>query len=211
VPEPAIKKEITTDDPRITAALSHLDAILVAGERLEAFAVQRRLFALFHRRTVVAATSGRFIALSRGLFGGFHPHSIRWQDLKTASIDVGVFGACLRLVPLAPRDLAMTESSLGVFAFGGLRKEQAQALYRLCQGQDQAWRETRRIRELEELRARSGGVQIGTSGGGTVGGSAANPNSDPVARLARAKEMLSQGLINDSEFESIKSKIVSEL
>jgi hypothetical protein len=42
-----------------------------------------------------------------------------------------------------------------------LRKDQAQAMYRICQQHDQVWREKRRIRELEELRAKSGGVQFG--------------------------------------------------
>ena len=32
--------------------------------------------------------------------------------------------------------------------------------------QDQAWREKRRVRELEEMRARSGGIQLGSSGAG---------------------------------------------
>ena len=34
-------------------------------------------------------------------------------------------------------------------------------MYRICQQHDQVWREKRRVRELEELRAKSGGVQIG--------------------------------------------------
>ena len=33
---------------------------------------------------------------------------------------------------------------------------------------------------------------------------------DPAARLQRAKAMLESGLISDAEFESLKSKIVSE-
>ena len=50
---------------------------------------------------------------------------------------------------------AGARSHAGVF---GLNPEQAQAVYRICQAQDQAWREKRRVREMEELRARSGGV-----------------------------------------------------
>lgn len=33
--------------------------------------------------------------MHRGLFGGFQPRSVRWQDLKEARIAVGVFGASL--------------------------------------------------------------------------------------------------------------------
>jgi hypothetical protein len=87
--------------------------------------------------------------------------------------------------------------------FEGLRKDQAQGVYRMCQGQDQAWREKRRVRELEELRARSGGIQVSSGGGGGAA------QSDAVRRLQEAKQMLDQRLITDSEYEAIKAKIVS--
>jgi hypothetical protein len=92
--------------------------------------------------------------------------------------------------------------------FKGLRKEQAQAVYRICQAQDQAWREKRRVREREELRARSGGIQVssGPSYAPSAGG-ATTP--DAVRRLQEAKQMLDGKLITDAEYEAIKAKIVS--
>jgi hypothetical protein len=96
-------------------------------------------------------------------------------------------------------------------------------MYRICQQHDQVWREKRRIRELEELRAKSGGVQIGggqsyagmDAGGPAPGtpaaGTPAAGESEPVRRLRQAREMLDAKLISDSEFESIKAKIVSNL
>ncbi len=83
-------------------------------------------------------------------------------------------------------------------------------MYRICQQHDQVWREKRRVRELEELRAKSGGVQIGGTAAysGAAGGAA---ESEPVRRLRQAREMLDAKLISDSEFESIKAKIVSGL
>jgi hypothetical protein len=97
-----------------------------------------------------------------------------------------------------------------VWTFEGLIKDQAQAMYRICQQHDQVWREKRRVRELEELRAKSGGVQIGTGGYG-AGAGAADAESEPARRLRQAREMLEAKLISDSEFESIKAKIVSSL
>lgn len=44
-------------------AYASLDSMLVAGEKIQSTAVQRRLFALLHRRSVVAATTGRLIGL----------------------------------------------------------------------------------------------------------------------------------------------------
>ena len=51
--------------------LDAIRSLLIPGERLESHAIQRRLFALTHRRLVVGATSGRLIAVQRGLVSGF--------------------------------------------------------------------------------------------------------------------------------------------
>jgi hypothetical protein len=176
---------------------------------LEAWAVQHRLFALTHRRVCIAATSGRFISLNRRLLGGYESADIRWQDLKETRISAGILAADLTLVAQASSDLNIGSEVNRVWTFEGLRKDQAQALYRICQQHDQVWREKRRIRELEELRAKSGGVQIG---GQTVSAAdGAGVESEPTRRLRQAREMLDAKLISDSEFESIKAKIVSGL
>ena len=70
-------------------------------------------------------------------------------------------------------DLAGATGSAVIHQFGGLHKAQAQEVYRACQFQEQAWREKRRVRELEELRAKSGGLHLagGLSGLPAGGGS----------------------------------------
>lgn len=195
----------TTSEPGLRSAFANLESILVRDETLEAHAAQRRLFALTHRRLLIAATSQRLIALRRGPIGGFEYTDLRWQDLKEAHLSVGVFGATLRLVAEGSSDLAGTENAIRTLVYTGLRADQAQAVYRICQAQDQAWREKRRIREIEELRARSGGVQI-------MGGPAGAPlgaAGDPIQRLEQARQMLAAKLISDSEYEAIKAKILS--
>ncbi|MBB5508730.1 PH domain-containing protein [Paraburkholderia atlantica] len=186
-------------------AYGSLDSMLVAGEKIQSTAVQRRLFALLHRRSVVAATTGRLIGLDRGLIGGFTPVDIRWQDIKSAHIKAGIFGSTLRVTALTMPDLAIG-GAVRPFEFSGLRKDEAQSIYRICQAQEQAWREKRRLRELEELRAKSGGFQ-GSLGGD---GSSTSATEDPVERLKKAKSMLEAGLISDSEFETIKARVVSQ-
>ena len=193
------------DDPGAAPALARLQTLLVAGETLEAWAIQRRLFALTHRRQVVAATSNRLISLRRGLLGGFEYTDFRWQDLSSAHIRVGVFGATLSLVTERQSDLASSQAPNATLVFAGLEPEQAQAVYRICQAQDQAWREKRRIREIEELRARSGGVQI--SGGGLPAAGAAG--GDAMQRLEQARQMLAAKLISDSEYEQIKARLLT--
>jgi hypothetical protein len=197
------------DEPRLVHALEQLTTLLVPGETIEAYAVQRRVYALTHRRTLVAATSGRLIGMRRGLFGGFHPTTVRWQDLQEARLDVGILAATLTVTFFGSPDLAIAGSKAPSRTFTGLRKTLAEAVYRVCQAQDQAWREKRRVRELEEMRARSGGIQLGAAAG--VGLSSATGQDDTVARLQKAKAMLEKGLISDAEFESLKARIVNTL
>ena len=197
-------------EPGLDRALATLQGLLTAGETLEAWAVQHRLFALTHRRVCIAATSGRFISLNRRLLGGYESADIRWQDLKETRISAGILAADLTLTAQASSDLNIGAEVNRVWTFAGLRKDQAQAIYRICQQHDQVWREKRRIRELEELRAKSGGVQIG-GGQSLSAGEGAGAESEPSRRLRQAREMLDAKLISDSEFESIKAKIVSGL
>lgn len=198
----------TADDPSTHRALDTLRGLLTSGETLEAWALQHRLFALTHRRVCVAATSGRFISLSRRLLGGYDSSDIRWQDLKETRISAGILCADLTLIAKVSSDMNIAPESNRELVFDGLRKDQAQSIYRICQQHDQVWREKRRIRELEELRAKSGGVQIGNSPAFSDGDSG---QSEPTRRLRQAREMLDGKLITDSEYESIKAKIVSGL
>lgn len=195
------------EDAGARRALEHLNSVLTANETLEAWAIQRRLFALKHRRLVVAATSGRFLALKRGIFGGFALTDIRWQDLKEVKIEVGIIGACLTLAAFASPDLASASAQTTTFIYNGLRKDQAEGLYRIAQGHDQAWREKRRVRDLEEMRARAGGIQVGN-----LAGTAPDVTSgDATQRLQHAKSMLDARLISDSEYEALKAKIINQV
>jgi hypothetical protein len=202
------------DDSGLGGALATMQGLLTSGETLEAWAAQRRIYALTHRRALIAATSGRFISLKRRLFGGYDSADIRWQDLKETRISAGIIAADLTVIAQSSSDLNLGAEVNRVWSFEGLRKDQAQAMYRICQQHDQVWREKRRVRDLEELRAKSGGVQIGAQsgyGGSDAAGAGAGGESEPARRLRQAREMLEAKLISDSEFESIKAKIVSGL
>jgi hypothetical protein len=218
----AIRFQPSPTDQGAAVAQESLRSLLVAGEAVVAWALQHRLYALVHRRNLAAATSGRFIFVRRPLLGGYVPLSVRWQDIKDVRLDVGVFSASVTIAYSANlSDTAIGEGDLCVIRASGLKIEPAQALYRECQAQDQAWREKRRVRSIEEMRARAGGVQIAT---GVYPGAGADrtiegphvtlppgPADDPALRLSRARDMLVQGLITDSEYESIKARIVGSL
>ena len=213
-------------DKGSTLALDEVRTLLTPDERVVTSAIQHRLYALVHRRRIAAATTGRFIYLHRRLLGGYDPLTIRWQDLKDVSITVGMFTATVAVSYSANMsDTAGGEDRFQLLSVSGLCKDAAQALYRECQAQEQSWREKRRVRSMEEMRARSGGAQIATgvyTQGQPLGGQPAFPGDPapggpggggetPAQRLGRAKEMLAQGLITDSEYESIKARIVGSL
>jgi hypothetical protein len=204
---PSVAPPTAPDEPGVSRALAALQTLLIPGETLETYAVQRRLFALTHRRAVVGATSGRLILVHRGLFGNYTPQDVRWQDLQDAQLRVGVFGATLIINLFGSADLATAEGPRRTIQVEGLRKGEAQEVYRACQAQEQAWREKRRVRELEELRAKSGGINLA----GGLGGAPAAADSALGGRLQRAREMLQQGLLTDAEFEQVKARILSEL
>jgi hypothetical protein len=185
-----------------------------------AFALQHRLYALFRRRHVAAATTGRFIFITRPLLGGFLPVDVRWQDLKEAQLTVGMFSATVTLLYAANlSDTASGEGGVLTLHARGLTRDAAQALYRQCQAEGQAWREKRRVRSIEEMRAQAGGVQIATGVYPQAGAErviaqtagTSGPGEDPAQRLARARDMLDQGLITDAEYQAIKAKIVGAL
>ena len=87
--------------------------------------------------------------------------------------------------------------------------ELVRAGYRACQSQEQSWREKRRVRELEEMRAKSGGVHLGAVPGMPAGDR--DVARSPEARLQRAREMLEDGLLTDAEYEQVKARILGEL
>jgi hypothetical protein len=208
----AIPTDAATDRG-VYDALEALRSMLIAGEELEAMAVQRRVFALTHRRRVVGATTGRVIFVQRNLFGGYTPVDFRWQDLRESEVKVGTFGATLILSAYKSEDLATQEGPPHRLVIDGLRKKEAQDVYRVCQTRAQAWREKRRIRELEEMRARAGGIQLGALGAPAASAPAGGNGADnsPMARLQRAKGMRDEGLLSDAEFEQVKAKILTEL
>ena len=89
---------------------------------------------------------------------------------------------------------------------GELDKEQAKRLYSVCQQMEQEWREKRRVRDMEEARARSGGVYMTPPAAVDQ-----SVTEDPVAKLARAKAMLDQGLISEAEYDTLKARILSSM
>src|SRR5260370_42298354 len=76
-------------EPGLQRPLEYLRSVLIPAETLEAWAVQHRLFALSHRRVLVAATRGRLVMITRHLISGFDVSDIRWQDPEEVTLRGG--------------------------------------------------------------------------------------------------------------------------
>jgi hypothetical protein len=189
--------------------LHHLESILIDGETLQGWAVQHRLYALNHRRLLLGATSGRLIAMTRPILGGYDISDIRWQDLMDVKLHVGVLAATLTLTAAARSDLTLQEKKHEVVQYTGLRKDQAEHVYRISQMQFQAWREKRRVRDLDELRARSGGIAAGPGFGAVAAAAGAEAQAAVAAHLRQAEELLKARIISDAEYEALKAKIIA--
>ena len=88
------------DEEELLQARALLESMLIPGELILELAIQRRVFALAHRRVMVAATSGRLIGFDRNLIAGFTPVDLRWQDIKSVNVKAGIWGSDLTIVGL---------------------------------------------------------------------------------------------------------------
>jgi hypothetical protein len=191
-------------DARALKANAIVATTLMADETVIAQSIQRRPFALFHRRKVVAITTSRIIMIARGLFGGFQMGDIQWKDLRDARIEQNV------LPEVCGSNLAFRHSNMGVaqLSVDGIESTVASTIYARAQSEEQAWEEKRRVRAMEEVRAAAGGVTVHTS---QPSGSAPVPAGNRmIAEIRQAKAMLDDGTISDAEFQEMKSKILAQ-
>jgi hypothetical protein len=191
-----------SDPSQQTAVLQKVAAdvmkILTPNEELLYIALQN-MAALSVRKDSVVATNNRLILYRPGVLGRISFEDFQWQDVKNAKINQGFVSSTVSVETTQGRKVVM----------GGLDKEQAKRLYSLVQQLEQEWREKRRVREMEEDRAKAGGIQFGAG----LFPSAAAPAApdDPVQRLAKAKTMLDQGLISETEYDTVKAKILAAM
>lgn len=194
---------INGSEERAVKANEKLNSVLMKDEKIITFGIQRRIFALWSRRELVAITSSRLILISRSLLGGFSMKDYQWKDLHDAvyseNIIPNIFGAKLNFARLGS----------GFIAIDGLPSDVASAIYSHAQAQEQEWEEKNRIRSLEEKRAMSGAstVQVGNMGHGMKEKSDVN---ETFANLEKAKQLFESGVISDSEYQELKAKIISK-
>jgi hypothetical protein len=188
-------------EERTEKARQKLQATLMKDEKVISSAIQNRIASLFKRRELIAITNSRFISINRSLFGGFTMRDYQWKDLHDVKLSEnilpGIFGCSLRFVA--------TTDPAGLHV-DGIPSDVASAIYTHAQSEGQAWEEKRRIRELEEKRAASGGVHVHSGVSGATSGSSA---ASVMEEIAKAKALFDAGAISDAEFQEIKARVLS--
>ena len=197
---------------RVKKANAKLLDYLIDGESIVVKGLDTRPFALFKRRQIFAVTNSRIIRLKRKLLGGFDMLDYQWKDLKDAQISENIFPGITGST-LTFSFQANSEEPIEVYP----ELEVASKAYRHSQQEEQAWEEKRRIRDMEEKRAKSGGVFIGQGSNPIQSNNPVNDNQDRQQQrkvdisdeLFKLKKLLDEGVLSDAEFQEMKSKILS--
>ena len=197
---------------RAKKAYAKLRDILIKDEAIVEQGIDKRPFALFSRRQVFAVTNSRIIRIKRGLLGGFIMHDFQWKDLEDARVSENV------LPSLCGSSLSLKANYNGITMFIEVFPDRliASRAYKHAQQEEQSWEEKRRIREMEEKRAKAGGIMIGQN---TIPSGVTAPNLqdkqninstiDIADELLKLKKLLDQGVLSDAEFQEMKSKILA--
>jgi hypothetical protein len=188
--------DASQESHEIQGVAAEVSKILTPNEEILYIARQTNL-ALSLRKNAVVATSNRVIFYDAQILGRASFVDLLWQDVTLTELKQGTLSSEIQVGTADGRSAFM----------GQLDKDQAKSLYAVCQQMDFEWREKRRIRQMEEERARSGGVFLSAPPAAASG----TGDERPVERLAKAKAMLEQGLISETEYEAVKAKILSDL
>jgi hypothetical protein len=184
------------DAAAIQQVAQEIGRILTPNEQILYIALQG-MTTLSLKKDSAVATTNRLILYRPAMLGRVDFTDYLWEDVDNVTLKDGMLSS----------ELSVESSRKGNDVATGLDKNQARRLYAVCQQKEQEWREKRRVRQMEEDRARAGGIYMQPSGGTA----SADPAEDPVAKLGRAKAMLDQGLISEQEYETVKARILSEM
>ena len=195
-PVPIRHVEPGQDTESLQKVAREVSKILTPNEEILYIATQS-MTAMSIKKDSVVVTSTRIIGFSPGVLGRVSFHDYQWRDVLDVSMKQGMLSTEI-----------VIETAAGKQVVGSIAKEQAKRLYGIAQQLEQEWREKRRVREMEEARARAGGVYMGMPGMPAT--TAPAEKEDPMAKLAKAKAMLEQGLISETEYETLKARVLSD-
>lgn len=185
------------------AIRSQVREILMANEDIVCIAMQDQR-APTVKKAAAIATDHRLILYRPSLVGSFNFWDKRWHDIHEVHIKQGMMFS----------ELSIRTTSGEHIILDKMNKEQARSIYGIAQQQEHQWKEHRRQRQMEEDRAKAGGVTVTNTlvPGAAIPGvpvAQAPAVEDPMAKLSRAKQMLDAGLISQAEYDEVKSRVLA--
>lgn len=172
--------------------------ICTSAEEVLYMAVQQKPIANLAPDAIVL-TSRRAIIFRQKILGTMEFTDVLWQNVSNIHVKENLIGAVISIT-------AMNGHSESV---DYLPKDQASKVYRYGQEMEEKMIEWRRQRKMEEERNAADQVVVNTA----VANPAVIPAEadDPVQRLAKLKAMRDAGLIDQSEFDAAKARILSSI
>lgn len=187
------------DPNAIEKVADKIYGILMTGEEIEYIAVQKKPAVNFSP-DCVALTNKRIIFCRPKNFGlSMDFQDFLWKDVLDCHIKEGMLGSEFLLKTVKNR----------VYTMDYLPKNQARKLYTVAQEQEEIQREYRRQRELEEIRAGAGNVNV--TAGPAAAPVQATQADDPIATLQKLKTLLDSGLITQTEFDTKKQEVLARM
>jgi len=198
------------DDDFRTQLDEEIGSVLTSGEEILAVASQNAINSPI-RRDAAIVTSRRFIIYRPKILGRMEMDDFLWQDITDLRISTKVLGAVIVVIARKKQPNGQLEPVTRTVE--GLDKSAARRLYAAAQEIEEQWREKVRIRQMEEERARAGGVYFSGQNAPNLnpGQSGTSAPASVEDRLRKLKSLHGEGLITDAEYEARKSQIIAEL
>lgn len=170
-------------------AIKESEKLFTSGEKHLCAAVQQKLLLNLLPHSIIV-TNKRVVKHIPGVFKATFEDYL-WKDLKDVHLIEKVFGAQLNF-----------EFNQGSIVIENLPKNQAKKIYTIAQEREEEWVEKRRLRDMEETRAKSGGSHI------NIGN---QEKSDTKSKLLELKSLLEEDLITQDEYQRKKAEILKEV
>jgi len=187
------------DPAQAQTIYSKVSQILTKEERIEYIAIQNKPLVNIAPDALVL-TNRRFIVYHLKVLGRVNFEDYIWRELLDVKLSEGILTATVKFVTGRGTTVSLDY----------IPKPQARKLYAYAQEMEERVREERRLREMEEKRAASGGVYIQGGAPGTQA-SSPQPQEDPVQKLKQLKDMQDAGLITAGEYEAKRQAILSRM
>lgn len=170
--------------------LERVKKLYTKGEKCLCAVVQKKPVINLLPHSIIV-TNKRIIRHIPGILG-IKFRDYLWKDLVNVHLDEGLFGGKLAF-----------EFENCSFVIDKLPKNQAKRVYSIAQEREEEWVEKKRLRSMEEERAKSGATFINTNG--------KTEGSDIKSKLLEIKSLIDEDLITQDEYQRKKADILKQI